>query len=127
MKKLAIGLFCTFAFLSISSCSSDDNKDNGGKQKEETFTIKLTGSSNVEIRQVAIAKGDGTTEFITEELGNTWEKEITTKGGISVSATGLTKDQEKGTLVGEIIQDGNVIKSSNAEGPALSVLLTTMQ
>ncbi len=125
MKKLALGLFCTFAFVSLSSCSKSD--DNGsGKLQDGTFTVKLIGSSNVDIQQIIITKGDGTTESFIEEYGSSWEKEFTVKKGINVSASAWTTDDKKGTLEGQLIKDGKVIKTSKSEGPILGVVLSSM-
>lgn len=123
MKKLALGLICTFAFVSLSSCSKSD--DNGGG--ETTYTIKFTGTSNVDIQQIVITKGDGTTETFMEDYGNSWEKEITTKNGFSAGANARVTDDKSGKLEAQIIKDGKVIKTSNSEGPILLVSVSTFQ
>lgn len=124
MKKLALGLICTFAFVSLSSCSKSD--DNGGNSQDGTYTVKLIGSSNVDIQQIVITKGDGTSETFTEEYGNSWEKEFTVKGGIMAGASAWTTDDSKGTLEGQLIKNGKVIKTSKSEGPMLAITLSSM-
>lgn len=125
MKKLALGLICTFAFVSLSSCSkSDDN--GGGNSQDGTFTVKLIGSSNVDIQQIVITKGDGTSETFTEEYGNSWNKEFTVKGGIIAGASAWTTDDKPGTLEGQLIKDGKVLKTSKSEGSVLAVTLSSI-
>lgn len=123
MKKLALGLICTFAFVSISSCSKSD--DNGG-DKEVTYTLKFIGTPNVDIQQIVITKGDGTTETFMEEYGSSWEKEITVKNGFSAGANAFTTDDKSGKLEGQIIKNGKVIKTSTSEGPVMAVAVSTL-
>lgn len=126
MKKLVLGLFCTFAFVSLSSCSkSDDNGGDGNNNKEATYTLRFTGTPNVDIQQIFITKGDGTTETLTDEYGSSWEKVITVKNGFSAGANAFTTDDKSGKLEGQIIKDGKVIKTSTSEGPIMTVALST--
>lgn len=123
MKKILVALLFTSALLGVS-CSKSDDSGNGSSEK--TYTIKFTGTENVNIEMIAIAKQDGTTETYTDVNKSSWEKQIKVEGVFSAGAVGLTTDEQSGKLEAQIIENGKVIKTSTSEGTMLNVTVSNM-
>jgi len=116
MKKYFSLILCSLFFISLISCSDDDN----GKTGTQTVTVKITGSSNLVINTIAITNGTGEVETHSDLSVNNWSKDISYETVIAVSAGGFTIDEEVGSMTIQILKGSTVLKESTADGKTLT-------
>ena len=121
MKKTILLLVAIFAMVACSK--SDDNKDGGGSGSGNSsgWALKILKSEGVTVEVVLIqySTGETYTDSSKKPLTNDYVMDI--KGGepmqVAVSATGVN---DNSTLTMQLLQNGQVKRTSSSKGIALS-------
>ena len=125
MKKTILLLVAIFAMVACGK--SDDNKDGGGSGNgsgsgnSSGWTLKFLKSEGVTVNVVVIqySTGETYTDSSKKPLTNDYVMDI--KGGepmqVAVSATGVN---DNSTLTIQLLQNGQVKRTSSSKGIALS-------
>ena len=121
MKKTIFLLVAIFAMVACGK--SDDNKDGGGSGSGNSsgWTLKFLKSEGVTVNVVVIqySTGETYTDSSKKPLTNDYVMDI--KGGepmqVAVSATGVN---DNSTLTMQLLQNGQVKRTSSSKGIALS-------
>ena len=121
MKKTILLLVAIFAMVACSK--SDDNKDGGGSGSGNSsgWALKILKSEGVTVGAVVIqySTGETYTDSSKKPLTNDYVMDI--KGGepmqVAVSATGVN---DNSTLTMQLLQNGQVKRTSSSKGIALS-------
>ena len=121
MKKTILLLVAIFAMVACSK--SDDNKDGGGSGSGNSsgWALKILKSEGVTVEVVLIqySTGETYTDSSKKPLTNDYVMDI--KGGepmqVAVSATGVN---DNSTLTIQLLQNGQVKRTSSSKGIALS-------
>ena len=121
MKKTILLLVAIFAMVACGK--SDDNKDGGGSGNGNSsgWALKILKSEGVTVGAVVIqySTGETYTDSSKKPLTNDYVMDI--KGGepmqVAVSATGVN---DNSTLTMQLLQNGQVKRTSSSKGIALS-------
>ena len=125
MKKTILLLVAIFAMVACGK--SDDNKDGGGSGSgsgsgnSSGWTLKFLKSEGVTVNVVVIqySTGETYTDSSKKPLTNDYVMDI--KGGepmqVAVTATGVN---DNSTLTIQLLQNGQVKRTSSSKGIALS-------
>ena len=121
MKKTILLLVAIFAMVACSK--SDDNKDGGGSGSGNSsgWALKILKSEGVTVEVVLIqySTGETYTDSSKKPLTNDYVMDI--KGGepmqVAVTATGVN---DNSTLTIQLLQNGQVKRTSSSKGIALS-------
>ena len=125
MKKTILLLVAIFAMVACGK--SDDNKDGGGSGNgsgsgnSSGWTLKFLKSEGVTVNVVVIqySTGETYTDSSKKPLTNDYVMDI--KGGepmqVAVTATGVN---DNSTLTMQLLQNGQVKRTSSSKGIALS-------
>ena len=121
MKKTILLLVAIFAMVACGK--SDDNKDGGGSGNGNSsgWALKILKSEGVTVEVVLIqySTGETYTDSSKKPLTNDYVMDI--KGGepmqVAVSATGVN---DNSTLTMQLLQNGQVKRTSSSKGIALS-------
>ena len=121
MKKTILLLVAIFAMVACGK--SDDNKDGGGSGNGNSsgWALKILKSEGVTVGAVVIqySTGETYTDSSKKPLTNDYVMDI--KGGepmqVAVSATGVN---DNSTLTIQLLQNGQVKRTSSSKGIALS-------
>ena len=126
MKKTIFLLVAIFAMVACSK--SDDNKDGGGSGSgsgnSSGWALKFLKSEGVTVNVVVIqySTGETYTDSSKKPLTNDYVMDI--KGGepmqVAVSATGVN---DNSTLTIQLLQNGQVKKTSSSKGTILNASL----
>jgi hypothetical protein len=119
MKKTILLLVAIFAMVACGK--SDDNNDGGGSGNSSGWALKFLKSEGVTVNVVVIqySTGETYTDSSKKPLTNDYVMDI--KGGepmqVAVSATGVN---DNSTLTIQLLQNGQVKRTSSSKGIALS-------
>jgi hypothetical protein len=121
MKKTIFLLVAIFAMVACSK--SDDNKDGGGSGSGNSsgWALKILKSEGVTVNVVLIQYSTGETYTDSSKKPLTKDYVMDIKGGepmqVAVSATGVN---DNSTLTMQLLQNGQVKRTSSSKGIALS-------
>ena len=121
MKKIIFLLVAIFAMVACSK--SDDNKDGGGSGSGNSsgWALKFLKSEGVTVNVVLIQYSTGETYTDSSKKPLTKDYVMDIKGGepmqVAVSATGVN---DNSTLTIQLLQNGQVKRTSSSKGIALS-------
>ena len=121
MKKTILLLVAIFAMVACSK--SDDNKDGGGSGSGNSsgWALKILKSEGVTVEVVLIQYSTGETYTDSSKKPLTKDYVMDIKGGepmqVAVSATGVN---DNSTLTMQLLQNGQVKRTSSSKGIALS-------
>lgn len=121
MKKTIFLLVAIFAMVACSK--SDDNKDGGGSGSGNSsgWALKILKSEGVTVNVVLIQYSTGETYTDSSKKPLTKDYVMDIKGGepmqVAVSATGVN---DNSTLTIQLLQNGQVKRTSSSKGIALS-------
>ena len=121
MKKTILLLVAIFAMVACSK--SDDNKDGGGSGNGNSsgWALKILKSEGVTVGAVVIQYSTGETYTDSSQKPLTKDYVMDIKGGepmqVAVSATGVN---DNSTLTIQLLQNGQVKRTSSSKGIALS-------
>lgn len=121
MKKTILLLVAIFAMVACSK--SDDNKDGGGSGSGNSsgWTLKFLKSEGVTVNVVVIQYSTGETYTDSSKKPLTKDYVMDIKGGepmqVAVTATGVN---DNSTLTMQLLQNGQVKRTSSSKGIALS-------
>ena len=121
MKKTIFLLVAIFAMVACGK--SDDNKDGGGSGSGNSsgWTLKFLKSEGVTVNVVVIQYSTGETYTDSSKKPLTKDYVMDIKGGepmqVAVSATGVN---DNSTLTMQLLQNGQVKRTSSSKGIALS-------
>lgn len=121
MKKTIFLLVAIFAMVACSK--SDDNKDGGGSGSGNSsgWVLKFLKSEGVTVNVVVIQYSTGETYTDSSKKPLTKDYVMDIKGGepmqVAVSATGVN---DNSTLTIQLLQNGQVKRTSSSKGIALS-------
>ena len=125
MKKTILLLVAIFAMVACGK--SDDNKDGGGSGNgsgsgnSSGWTLKFLKSEGVTVNVVLIQYSTGETYTDSSKKPLTKDYVMDIKGGepmqVAVSATGVN---DNSTLTIQLLQNGQVKRTSSSKGIALS-------
>ena len=121
MKKTIFLLVAIFAMVACSK--SDDNKDGGGSGSGNSsgWALKILKSEGVTVEVVLIQYSTGETYTDSSKKPLTKDYVMDIKGGepmqVAVTATGVN---DNSTLTIQLLQNGQVKRTSSSKGIALS-------
>ena len=121
MKKTILLLVAIFAMVACGK--SDDNKDGGGSGNGNSsgWALKILKSEGVTVGAVVIQYSTGETYTDSSQKPLTKDYVIDIKGGepmqVAVGATGVN---DNSTLTIQLLQNGQVKRTSSSKGIALS-------
>ena len=121
MKKTILLLVAIFAMVACSK--SDDNKDGGGSGSGNSsgWALKILKSEGVTVEVVLIQYSTGETYTDSSKKPLTKDYVMDIKGGepmqVAVTATGVN---DNSTLTMQLLQNGQVKRTSSSKGIALS-------
>ena len=125
MKKTILLLVAIFAMVACGK--SDDNKDGGGSGSgsgsgnSSGWTLKFLKSEGVTVNVVVIQYSTGETYTDSSKKPLTKDYVMDIKGGepmqVAVTATGVN---DNSTLTMQLLQNGQVKRTSSSKGIALS-------
>ena len=121
MKKTILLLVAIFAMVACSK--SDDNKDGGGSGNGNSsgWALKILKSEGVTVEVVLIQYSTGETYTDSSKKPLTKDYVMDIKGGepmqVAVTATGVN---DNSTLTIQLLQNGQVKRTSSSKGIALS-------
>lgn len=121
MKKTIFLLVAIFAMVACSK--SDDNKDGGGSGSGNSsgWALKILKSEGVTVNVVLIQYSTGETYTDSSKKPLTKDYVMDIKGGepmqVAVSATGVN---DNSTLTIQLLQNGQIKRTSSSKGIALS-------
>ena len=121
MKKTILLLVAIFAMVACSK--SDDNKDGGGSGSGNSsgWALKILKSEGVTVGAVVIQYSTGETYTDSSQKPLTKDYVIDIKGGepmqVAVGATGVN---DNSTLTIQLLQNGQVKRTSSSKGIGLT-------
>ena len=121
MRKTILLLVAIFAMVACGK--SDDNKDGGGSGSGNSsgWALKILKSEGVTVEVVLIQYSTGETYTDSSKKPLTKDYVMDIKGGepmqVAVSATGVN---DNSTLTIQLLQNGQVKRTSSSKGIALS-------
>ena len=121
MKKTILLLVAIFAMVACGK--SDDNKDGGGSGSGNSsgWALKILKSEGVTVEVVLIQYSTGETYTDSSKKPLTKDYVMDIKGGepmqVAVTATGVN---DNSTLTIQLLQNGQVKRTSSSKGIALS-------
>ncbi len=124
MKKTILLLVAIFAMVACGK--SDDNKDGGGSGNGNSsgWALKILKSEGVTVGAVVIQYSTGETYMDSSQKPLTKDYLIDIKGGepmqVAVGATGVN---DNSTLTIQLLQNGQVKKTSSSKGIVLTTYL----
>ena len=124
MKKTILLLVAIFAMVACSK--SDDNKDGGGSGSGNSsgWALKILKSEGVTVEVVLIQYSTGETYTDSSKKTLTKDYVMDIKGGepmqVAVTATGVN---DNSTLTIQLLQNGQVKKTSSSKGTILNASL----
>ena len=124
MKKTILLLVAIFAMVACGK--SDDNKDGGGSGNGNSsgWALKMLKSEGVTVGAVVIQYSTGETYTDSSQKPLTKDYVIDIKGGepmqVAVGATGVN---DNSTLTIQLLQNGQVKKTSSSKGTILNASL----
>lgn len=124
MKKTILLLVAIFAMVACGK--SDDNKDGGGSGNGNSsgWALKILKSEGVTVGAVVIQYSTGETYIESSQKPLTKDYVIDIKGGepmqVAVGATGVN---DNSTLTIQLLQNGQVKKTSSSKGIVLTTYL----
>ena len=124
MKKTILLLVAIFAMVACGK--SDDNKDGGGSGNGNSsgWALKILKSEGVTVGAVVIQYSTGETYMDSSQKPLTKDYVIDIKGGepmqVAVGATGVN---DNSTLTIQLLQNGQVKKTSSSKGTILNASL----
>ena len=124
MKKTILLLVAIFAMVACSK--SDDNKDGGGSGSGNSsgWALKILKSEGVTVEVVVIQYSTGETYTDSSKKPLTKDYVMDIKGGepmqVAVTATGVN---DNSTLTIQLLQNGQVKKTSSSKGIVLTTYL----
>ena len=124
MKKTILLLVAIFAMVACGK--SDDNKDGGGSGNGNSsgWALKILKSEGVTVGAVVIQYSTGETYTDSSQKPLTKDYVIDIKGGepmqVAVGATGVN---DNSTLTIQLLQNGQVKKTSSSKGIVLTTYL----
>lgn len=124
MKKTILLLVAIFAMVACGK--SDDNKDGGGSGNGNSsgWALKILKSEGVTVGAVVIQYSTGETYMDSSQKPLTKDYLIDIKGGepmqVAVGATGVN---DNSTLTIQLLQNGQVKKTSSSKGTILNASL----
>ena len=124
MKKTILLLVAIFAMVACSK--SDDNKDGGGSGSGNSsgWALKILKSEGVTVEVVLIQYSTGETYIESSQKPLTKDYVMDIKGGepmqVAVTATGVN---DNSTLTIQLLQNGQVKKTSSSKGIVLTTYL----
>lgn len=124
MKKTILLLVAIFAMVACGK--SDDNKDGGGSGNgiSSGWALKILKSEGVTVGAVVIQYSTGETYTDSSQKPLTKDYVIDIKGGepmqVAVGATGVN---DNSTLTIQLLQNGQVKKTSSSKGTILNASL----
>lgn len=124
MKKTILLLVAIFAMVACGK--SDDNKDGGGSGNGNSsgWALKILKSEGVTVGAVVIQYSTGETYTDSSQKPLTKDYVMDIKGGepmqVAVSATGVN---DNSTLTIQLLQNGQVKKTSSSKGIVLTTYL----
>ncbi|ATA79103.1 hypothetical protein [Capnocytophaga sputigena] len=124
MKKTILLLVAIFAMVACGK--SDDNKDGGGSGNGNSsgWALKILKSEGVTVGAVVIQYSTGETYTDSSQKPLTKDYVIDIKGGepmqVAVGATGVN---DNSTLTIQLLQNGQVKKTSSSKGTILNASL----
>ena len=122
MKKTILLLVAIFAMVACSK--SDDNNDGGGSGNSSGWALKILKSEGVTVGAVVIQYSTGETYMDSSQKPLTKDYLIDIKGGepmqVAVGATGVN---DNSTLTIQLLQNGQVKKTSSSKGTILNASL----
>ena len=124
MKKTILLLVAIFAMVACGK--SDDNKDGGGSGNGNSsgWALKILKSEGVTVGAVVIQYSTGETYTDSRKKPLTKDYVIDIKGGepmqVAVGATGVN---DNSTLTIQLLQNGQVKKTSSSKGTILNASL----
>ena len=124
MKKTIFLLVAIFAMVACSK--SDDNKDGGGSGSGNSsgWALKILKSEGVTVEVVLIQYSTGETYTDSSKKPLTKDYVMDIKGGepmqVAVTATGVN---DNSTLTIQLLQNGQVKKTSSSKGTILNASL----
>ena len=124
MKKTILLLVAIFAMVACGK--SDDNKDGGGSGNGNSsgWALKILKSEGVTVGSIVIQYSTGETYTDSSQKPLTKDYVIDIKGGepmqVAVGATGVN---DNSTLTIQLLQNGQVKKTSSSKGTILNASL----
>lgn len=105
------------------SATISDSIIGANDQSSGTFSLKVSGSKEVNISIVAVSF-DGKTDTFSGLSGNNWtSKEYAVSSVFAASVSAIGSDANS-TLTLQLLKDGKVIKESSAKGKVLSAIIS---
>ena len=124
MKKTILLLVAIFAMVACGK--SDDNKDGGGNGSGNSsgWALKILKSEGVTVGSIVIQYSTGETYIESSQKPLTKDYVMDIKGGepmqVAVAATGVN---DNSTLTIQLLQNGQVKKTSSSKGTILNASL----
>ena len=122
MKRTILLLVAIFAMVACGK--SDDNKAEGGNGNSSGWALKILKSEGVTVGAVVIQYSTGETYMDSSQKPLTKDYLIDIKGGepmqVAVGATGVN---DNSTLTIQLLQNGQVKKTSSSKGTILNASL----
>jgi len=122
MKRTILLLVAIFAMVACGK--SDDNKAEGGNGNSSGWALKILKSEGVTVGAVVIQYSTGETYTDSSQKPLTKDYVIDIKGGepmqVAVGATGVN---DNSTLTIQLLQNGQVKKTSSSKGTILNASL----
>ena len=122
MKRTILLLVAIFAMVACGK--SDDNKAKGGNGNSSGWALKILTSEGVTVGAVVIQYSTGETYTDSSQKPLTKDYVMDIKGGepmqVAVSATGVN---DNSTLTIQLLQNGQVKRTSSSKGIVLTTYL----
>lgn len=122
MKRTILLLVAIFAMVACGK--SDDNKAEGGNGNSSGWALKILKSEGVTVGAVVIQYSTGETYTDSSQKPLTKDYVMDIKGGepmqVAVSATGVN---DNSTLTIQLLQNGQVKRTSSSKGIVLTTYL----
>ena len=119
MKKTILLLVAIFAMVACGK--SDDNKAEGGNGNSSGWALKILKSEGVTVGSIVIQYSTGETYIDSSQKPLTKDYVMDIKGGepmqVAVGGTGVN---DNSTLTIQLLQNGQVKRTSSSKGIALS-------
>ncbi len=122
MKKTILLLVAIFAMVACGK--SDDNKAEGGNGNSSGWALKILKSEGVTVGSIVIQYSTGETYIDSSQKPLTKDYVMDIKGGepmqVAVGGTGVN---DNSTLTIQLLQNGQVKKTSSSKGIVLTTYL----
>lgn len=122
MKRTILLLVAIFAMVACGK--SDDNKAEGGNGNSSGWTLKILKSEGVTVGSIVIQYSTGETYIDSSQKPLTKDYVMDIKGGepmqVAVGGTGVN---DNSTLTIQLLQNGQVKRTSSSKGIVLTTYL----